>query len=228
LSYTQWWITAVPNEEIIVKSAGFQTVLIALLVAAIGCENESANVATPRNVLTLSADKGKFYYTDIDPIYLNDEFLDSLEYEEFSGILDPNMGAILIGEMETWPGGGDFFINIKPEALPDDYYPIEFSMRIPTYRSYQNHPRLPLLIRLEPSHINFLVPLGVMGTYMPWTGVTVDDLFEYFCLTPEYETFGAPEVFEVDRKVMFRFSAPHFSDWGVGGGGQDREPRNPK
>ena len=210
------------------KRTAFQIILIALLVVAIGCDNDPATVVTPSNVLTFSADKGKNYYTNIDPIYLNDEFLDALEYEEFSGTIVPGAGAWLIGEMKTWPGGGDFCIDIKPDCLPPDFtYPIEFSMRIPTYRSYVNHPQLPLIIRLEPSGINFQVPLTVMGTYMPWTGVTVDDLYEYFCLTPEYETFGAPEIFEINRKVKMKFQAPHFSDWGVGNSADDR-PRKPK
>ena len=203
--------------------------VLLVIVFAVGCENDRTTVLTPGNDLELLPNKAKdgpFDTVLVDTSSLDLEFLDSLEYEEFSGAILPGQGAWLIGEMKTWPGGGDFAIDIKPEALPPDFnYPVEFSMRIPNYQSYQDHPELPLIIRLEPSGINFLEPLTVMCTYMPWTGLTVDDLFEYFCLTPEFEEFGEPTIFEIDRKVKLMFQAHHFSIWGVGGGALDTKPR---
>ena len=208
------------------KRTVFQIILMALLGVAVGCENDPTTVVTQSSVLTFSPDKARTGHVDV--AYLTSEFLDSLEYEEFSGDIIPGQGAWLIGEMKTWPGGGDFAIDIKPESLPPDFtYPVEFSMRIPTYQSYLDYPELPLLIRLEPSDINFLEPVTVMGTYMPWTGVTVNDLFEYFCLTPEYQYFGEPTIFVVDRKVKIKFPAPHFSHWGVGRG-NEKVSNNPK
>ena len=56
---------AISNGEIIMKRTAFQIILIALLVVAIGCDNDPATVVTPSNVLTFSADKGKNYYTNI-------------------------------------------------------------------------------------------------------------------------------------------------------------------
>ena len=152
------------------------------------------------------------------------EFLDSLEYEEFSGDILPGYGAILHGEMKTWPGGCYFGINIRPESLPSDLTnPVTFSMRIPTYQSYVDYPDLPLIIRLEPSDINFIEPVGVMGTYMPWTGLTAQDVFKYFCLLPVFTDYGEPSVTQVDRYVRIMFNASHFSVWGVGGGAADNK-----
>lgn len=196
----------------------FAVVLVA--VFAVGCENDRTTAVAPSNDLVFLPDKSNNGPFIFDPsYYLDIEFLNSLKYEEFSGSLVPGIGALLIGEMKTWPGGGDFAINIPPEALPDDdpTYETEFSIRIPTYESYLRHPQLPLIVWLEPSDVNFLVPLTVMCTYMPWTKATVDDVYEYFCMTPLYEEFGPPTVYEIDGQVKLQFQAHHFSIWGVGG-----------
>ena len=216
------------------KRMAFQIIFTAALVVvfAVGCEHDPTNVLTQSSDPTNFPNKAKDDPLTISPgdtiySYMDLEFLDSLEYEEFSGNIPSNLGCGLMGEMETWPGGGDFTIFIHEGAVTSGYFPIEFSMRIPTYQSYMDHPELPLIIRLEPSDINFEIPVTVIGTYMPWTGVTVDDVFKYFCLTPVFKNYGKPTVFEIDRKVKMEFQAPHFSDWGVGNSADDRS-RKPK
>lgn len=193
--------------------------VVLVVVFAVGCENERPTVVAPSSDLVLLANKAKGDYPlDFKPIYLDLEFLDSLEYEVFEWDLTPGADTLLLGQMQTWPGGGDVGINIPAEAFPVGVtYPIPFSIQIPTYQSYEDNPGMPLFVRLEPSGIYFLVPLTVMCTYMPWYGGTVDDLYEYFCVTPEYEEFGAPEVLEIDRKIKIKFKAQHFSIWGTGG-----------
>ena len=216
------------------KIQRFKVILWVILITllAVGCENDPSSVGTQGDVLIVSPDKAAFdpppqgFFV---PEYYDLEFLESLEYEEFAGTILPGQGAMLVGQTETWREQGDFAILIPPEALPDDDpdVPIAFSMRIPTYQTYMEHPDLPLILWLEPSDINFLVPLTVMATYMPWTGATVDDVFEYVCLIPEFQEYGEPEVFEVDGLVKIRFQAPHFSIWEVHDGGpKDNRGRN--
>ena len=217
------------------KTRTCKVIFLAILVAlfAVGCENDPSSVPTQGNVLIVSSSSQKAMedspsQSNYEPVYYNLEFLESLEFEEFAGTLLPGQGGMLFGQMETWREGGDFAIIVPPEALPDDDpdYPIEFSIRIPTYQTYMDHPDLPLILWLEPSNINFLVPLTVMATYMPWTGLTVDDVFEYLCLIPDFQEYGEPEVFEVDGLVKIQFQAPHFSIWEVNGGTKDNKGRN--
>lgn len=187
-------------------------VLIALLVLVAGCDNNDTSTSSQGSLLAPSADK-----TTATP--LTTELLDSLDYEEFHGSLLPGFGGWLQAEMKTWPGGCVFSIMVPPNALPGNINErVEFSMRIPTYQSYMAHAddNLPLIIRLEPSNVNFLVPVTVMGTYMPWAPYQPGKEWDYGFIDPDYNIYGVPNYFWVKRWLRVTYQVPHFSDWASG------------
>ena len=87
---------------------------------------------------------------------------------------------------------------------------------MPTYQSYMDHAGefLPLIIRLEPSNINFHADVLVQGTYMPWRTPTS---WEHWTIAPAYEHFGNVSVYTTPQgRKRISYGAPHFSDWMVG------------
>ena len=192
--------------------------MIGLLVLVGGCQDDPTGFDESGNSPVISGDKSA-----PDPTYM--ALLNSLEYEEVSGSIAPGLGGFIMMEMQTWPGGCTFAVNVPPGALPgDDDNGVPFSIRIPTYQSYLDHADydngkgLPVIIRLEPSGLNFLTPLTVWGTYMPWAAVDLSKPFVHRTVAPEYEEFGhVPSVHRDKKWVRFDFVAPHFSDWEVRG-----------
>lgn len=227
-------MVATTNEESEMTRTALKIVLAMALtvMCAVGCENDHTDFLTSpasNNDVVLPLNKAKVDPLDtIDPLDLTQEFLDTLEYEEFTGTIQPGVGGQLTVEMTTWVGGCLFGLQINPSSVPADWGPTTFSMRIPTYQSYVENPGLPLIVRLEPSGLNFLEPIGVMATYMPWSGLDAEDMFEYFCLLPEFAEYGEPTAVQVDRYVRLYFYVNHFSDWGVGGGAVDHRPSQEK
>ena len=193
-------------------------VAIGLLVLLGGCQDDPTGLDESGNSPVMYGNKSA-----PDPAHM--ALLDSLKYEEVFGSITPNLGGFIMIEMQTWPGGCTFAINIPPGSLPDDdNNNVPFSLRIPTYQSYMEHADydkgkgLPMIIRLEPSGLNFLKPLTVWGTYMPWAVVDLSKPFDYWTVSPEYEDFGhVPSVHRDKKWVRFNFEAPHFSDWEVRG-----------
>ena len=115
------------------------------------------------------------------------EILADLEWETFEGSLLPGYGGFLLANSTTWGPGCSFSIQVPPDALPgapgDPRIPVSISF--PTKDSYLRYERipdlncgagLPLILDLEPHGINFLEPLTVYATYMPWTDVTAEDI----------------------------------------------------
>jgi len=147
------------------------------------------------------------------------DLLDQLDYEVFTGTLQSGMGGWLSGTMLTWDKGCTFGVMVPPGAVPDDLGSVQFTMRIPTKQSYQAYEELnlPLIIRLEPSGVNFLQPVTVVATYMPWSGMDAQDVFEYWCLNPSYQPFGTPfNIYQDKNRVRIMIQVPHFSDWEIG------------
>ena len=154
--------------------------------------------------------------------------IESLDYETFSGVMQPGMGGLMTAVAKTWPGTCYFGINVPPEALPSEQSSTTFSLSVPTYASYMAHAaeNLPLILRLEPEGIRFQVPVTVLATWMPWDDRTPD---EYFNVEPVYENgvlvdtiadeFGTPSVTKIKIGWRVMFSVGHFSDWETNGGG---------
>ena len=198
------------------RSTGLKTaftgLLAMLLMFGISCTNDPVVPGQSENVSGLQQSAGGGSGSGWPSV----ELLDTLDYEEFSGTLVPGQGGALLATMATWPKNCIFSIIVPPEALPDDdSNPVLFSLRVPTYQSYMEHAsdNLPLIIRLEPSNINFHVPVMVMGTYMPWD---LPDAWEYWTIDP-LQFFGDVEVITTRQgRKRVLFDAPHFSDWMVG------------
>lgn len=153
-----------------------------------------------------------------------DWVLEDLEYEEFQGTIQPGLGGMLSFEMSTWPGGCWFSILIPPEALPAAAGPTDFSIKVPTRASYDEYQYmndgrgLPLIMHMEPSGLNFLVPVQVLGTWMPWVPVSlIPGDWDLWCLDPALAYYPYDSVQRNGRYVQVRYSAPHFSRWEGGG-----------
>jgi len=163
------------------------------------------------------------------------ELLESLEYEEFMGWIEPGVGGGLVGYSETWPSRHPviFSILVPQEALgepppdppPGDPPPlIEFSLRVPTYDSYMEHPGLPLILRLQPEGERFLAPIKVTATYMPWAGDPPNGFWNAEPVYDEYgevidvlfNEYGNATVSPIPAGWQISFEVDHFSDWEVG------------
>lgn len=212
------------------KNVLFILALFALLLPVSGCDDDASTptandgpVVMMRVVEQLDGpplvgdDCKAPTFTSTDP-----EILNGLTYETFSGTITPGQGGWLLAEPQTWPKGSTFTIMVPPGALPDDgTEPFGFQLQVPTYQSYLDNEDendgagLPLVMRLEPSHINFLEPVQIFATYMPWSDPGLD---------PADHTDWAPScqddsiLWKYDaraRKWRVRFEAPHFSDWEI-------------
>lgn len=147
--------------------------------------------------------------------------LDDLDYEEISGSLMPGSGGIMSQNLTTWPKNCRFSLVVPPEAVPPTGPPIPFKVKVPTQASYleyaaelENPDRL--IIRLEPDGLQFLVPVTVKGTWMPWMlgpGEAPDD--------PDPLVFsngsdsGVATVTQEGTRYRVSFDVDHFSDWEV-------------
>ncbi|HPF36934.1 MAG TPA: hypothetical protein P5571_15290 [Candidatus Krumholzibacteria bacterium] len=182
-------------------------ILLILALALFGCGRETDQTA-PAVTSAAKYDLGD-----------QQDILETLEYEVFTGTIQEGVGGWLTGTMTTWPKNCTFGVMVPPTAVPVGLGSTTFTMRIPTYQSYMDHAAddLPLIVRLEPSSINFQAPVSVMATYMPWTGMTAEDVFEYWSVSPDYLNYGAPSsVTQVGNRVRIVFEVPHFSDWELG------------
>jgi hypothetical protein len=152
------------------------------------------------------------------------ELLNSLDYEELSGVVQPGFGVILFQEAETWPRNCTFGLMVPSAALDSTEGPVNFTLRFPTYASYRAHPELAdrLIVRLGPEGVVFDADLTVYGVWMPWGQVPPE--WEYYYLCMDGETLEHCEVGDADaayipstKRWHLSFSADHFSDWEFGG-----------
>lgn len=150
------------------------------------------------------------------PVALN--LLDALDYEVLSGTLTPGSGGALGQNLRTWrPYGGCWFdLLVPPTALNPEGDPINFTMRIPTRASYEAHPEIAdrIIIRLGPDGMQFLTPITITATWMPWMGTPASTLFidsGQGPLTPVVPVYDSNT-----NRWHVEFKVTHFSDWEVG------------
>lgn len=190
----------------------------AILVAVVGCETDPVGIEEGGvdHAAKLNA----------DPPVLHFALLESLEYEVISGNIFPDKGGMIVGNASTWPKESSFGLMVPPGAVPSrDSLPVEFTLRVPTYQSYMTFAErgLPLVFRLEPHGMQFLEPVTVMGTYMPWDKRIPT---HYWHVTPvvengviidvDYEEFGEVDVQPGPSGLQVMFQVNHFSDWETG------------
>ncbi len=143
--------------------------------------------------------------------------LDQLDYETISGTLQPGQSGIMSEVLTTWPKNCRFSLLVPESSMPGGYA-INFEMRIPTQASYlENAGELNhrLVIRLAPDGEQFLGPITVEGTWMPWQGRGVPPSTLYYYNGDEW---GEAEIIYVPTldRYRVRFQVNHFSDWEVG------------
>jgi len=196
----------------------FSAFLTILFLVTVGCEKETKDTTMPTAISNKGAGISLSTSSQIPSIYL-----DSLDYEESHGILYPGNGAFLELIMRTWPDACRFMIRIPQDALPDGHpeTPIPFSIRVPTYESYMEHEadNLPLIVRMEPSNLDFQTNVMVYVTYMPWVRPNSDFPYGF---GPDFDIYDNAVVAVYTRtRVELIMSVPHFSDWVVIGDDDD-------
>jgi len=200
-------------------------VLLALIVlATFGCGDGTDTMAPDP---TEPAGRAPVHIYGLKPT--PPSVLDDLDWEEFSGFVTPGTGSVLMGTLTTWPKNCDVALNIPPNALPAGSPPTEFSLAVPTrdsydrYRDFNGGRGLPLILRLEPSGIDFQVPVQVFATYMPWAEHNADaPFYVHWTNSPVFEYRGMTEMDRDQNRTTVSFDAPHFSDWEVTGGLPDQ------
>ncbi len=203
-----------------IKRISLPILIAILLTLAVGCDQDAPGPSSQVQLEVPTQFFDKAQYPEVTT-----ELLDSLDYEVMSASIQPGLGGVFQMTMKTWQNKAVFSIFVPQDALPtDNPYPVEFSMKVPTYQSYMDHINdpnpLPLIIRLEPSDINFAADVLVGVTYMPWAPVDDPPNFIYGELTPAFEE-GQGSIINLRKTKIgwqFLFPVPHFSDWaGVGG-----------
>lgn len=185
---------------------------MALVLISSGCSEEPTQTRNPVQVtdlvLTDTLDKGGFDVCEVD--------LTLLDCEEFAGTIIPGQPAFLKGEMQTWPPGSWFSVNIPADALPPNGgYPVEFGMRIPKRLEYDRNQSLPLIVKFWPEDLTFQVPVQVMTTYMPWRDYPDASDLEMRVLEDNGECTTRTD-FEISmefKRMRIRYDADHFSDY---------------
>jgi hypothetical protein len=184
---------------------------VAILFLLAGCENDIGSVDS-RDVRPAASASKMTVQDHLD-------IIGAIEFETFSGSITSEYGGWVQGSMATWPRGCTFTLMVPPGAVPGaPGERTEFSMSIPTYESYLAYADadLPLIIELEPSGVMFLKPITVLATYMPWADETVDDITDYWSISPAFEMFGPPVVWQDRSRIRVMFEVPHFSVWESG------------
>ena len=195
-------------------------ILICLLVTGLGgCKNESL-LSGPEIVTEMSRDQD----TGDQKPFVHHDILDMLDYERIEGSIEAGFAGIMPYRSETWPGECWFGLNVPKGAVQTS---TQFVLRFPTYQSYMEHAdlNLPLIVRLEPEHVHFPVPVTVMATYMPW--IDGKPPSTYWNAEPVYDDagniidtifneFGRARIQYINRKWQVHFKVNHFSDWEVG------------
>lgn len=188
--------------------------LAAVLALQVGCDNQSSDLSSTVSPIELSPqmmEKGGFD-------------LESLQYESLTAQIMPGVGGFYTMTMNSWPGVCKFSVQVPEGAIPASEgggdQPVVFSLRVPNKQSYDNNPGLPLIVRLEPSGINFAEYITVYVYYMNFppynTAFPGGPLYWFETGEGEY----APANYLGKDRNGHRFMAklPHFSDWDLGSG----------
>ncbi|HMB70525.1 MAG TPA: hypothetical protein VKU85_14515 [bacterium] len=143
--------------------------------------------------------------------------LDDLEYETISGTLADGQGGIMTGYMPNWGAKALFGLVVPQSSMPSGY-DVTFTMSVPTVEMYEDDVYGPLLedwlvIRLGPTPQNFLGPITVIGTWMPWDSNGPPVPLSYYYNGQEV---GEVEVEQVGARWRLYFDVDHFSDWETG------------
>jgi hypothetical protein len=136
---------------------------------------------------------------------------DILEYEVIEGSLEPGQGGAMGEYLRTWPKLCYFGLLVPPGAVE---FPIDFTMRIPTREMYDTYPEIEdeIIIRLGPSGTEFLEPITVHATWMPWAGDPPPELeFTDGVTSGRADPIYLPDI----RRWSVTFQIDHFSDWRV-------------
>ncbi|RKZ13565.1 hypothetical protein DRQ53_08535 [bacterium] len=205
----------------------FPTLLAILLLFIGACGTETENLTEPSDLRPVTGQ-------DLDLDYCWEptpqSVINTLEWEEFTGTIQPGNGGFLVAQSTTWGPGVYFSIQVPPDALPAGNGPTDFSIRFPTKASYLANQSencglgLPLILEMEPGGLVFNEPVTVHATYMPWTGVTAADLWEHWSSYPVFGDYELESVTQGKKGIVnITYKAPHFSRWETGGGGPPEE-----
>ncbi len=156
-----------------------------------------------------------------------EEILPELTYEEFHGVVQPGISAVLVGELESWPEGCQVMLSVPAEALPLQEEPVHYIVRVPTRSSYEtywwfnNGNGLPLIVRLEPDDTHFEVPVSILCDWMPWARTpdlwTPIGNYSWDWDQIDGEDSGGTDIIDLPgggHRVLFEVD--HFSDYEVG------------
>lgn len=178
-------------------------VLLVSGILFVGCDGDPGRVASPTAPGGRSARP-----SSVD--------LDSLQYEVFSGTLYPGQSGAMYKNLKSWQAPNCLFSLVVPaSSMPDQGPPINFTMSIPTKASYDEDPTLfqRLIIRLAPDGEQFLGPITIQGTWMPWQGAPPNPLWYYSGPDSGLATVTyLPSI----QRYRVTFQVNHFSDWEVG------------
>jgi hypothetical protein len=113
--------------------------------------------------------------------------------------------------LSSWMKFCYFGLLVPPGAVE---FPTDFTMSIPTQAMYDLHPEIAeeIIIRFAPAGTEFLEPITVHATWMPWEGDPPPEL-----TFTDGETTGTTNpVYQPDiRRWRVTFQIDHFSDWRV-------------
>lgn len=154
--------------------------------------------------------------TDSTGPLANPGYLDQMDFVSISGTLQGGeAGGMLQSMPPDWPKNCRFGIFV-PEASMQEYA-IEFTVGVPTKAMYTGQEwgwflENRLFIRLEPDGENFLGPITVYGTWMPWEGAPAEPLIAF----SGADTVAVSVTHDVAlNRYYLEFDVDHFSDWEV-------------
>lgn len=143
--------------------------------------------------------------------------LDDLEYETISGTLQPGQSGGMYAYLTTWPRNCLVSLVVPAESMPGGG-PIDFSISVPTQESYLDPAYAAelegvLIIRLAPDNTQFLGPIYVQATWMPWEGAPPATVWYH-----NGTDWGIATVtyYPSINRYRVSFEVDHFSDWEVG------------
>lgn len=186
------------------KPTPFLAVLPLLALLLVGCSANQDETDTITNIVVPPGE-----YRTTQSVSFPDSLYDQLSYEELTGTLSPGQGGIVGRYLSTWPKLCYIGLQVPPGAVQ---YQTDFSMRVPTYQSYMEHPSLydQIIVRLEPGSTNFLELITVHVTWMPWLPVPDGMIYETGDVFHGYSTIALDAK---TRRHSVTFQIDHFSDW---------------
>lgn len=148
-------------------------------------------------------------------------FLDDLDYLTISGTLQPGQSAIIFQALPPdWPKNCTFGLIVPESSVP--YAPIDLSIQIPTREMYTDSEWSGLLahrlfFRLEPDNTQFLGPVTVLGTWMPWENsvLAADPQPDVYAISDSDTVLVDVTFVPSENRYRLSFEVDHFSDWEV-------------